>query len=685
VAALLGALVAACNAGKTSSPPNPPSGSGGGGGAIINGSDSGVTVMPSGKVQIVIDTPMADVIESSNAPIDVMAHVSVVTGSDVIDPASVHVAIVARGGTAMLTMGKLVGPAGADVYRGQVSVAGLNAGNYTLLVTAATTTGIGGQKAVDIVIDSGPTIIVVSPAPGGHYKNGLQVQIIADAGAFAPLQNLQANVGGMPLTLTNDPPGTDQFKAILDFNAPVPPLSGEQLFDVSASNSDGPTGTRAEVKFVFVVDNAGPTITKTTPAPGAVVGGVVDIRATIQDDAGINESTVKVFIGDQISPQFQLPLMGRGDGTFGVLFDTRNLTVCKPPPDPGLCIVLPTISFRAADQLGNETVLTYDFGVDNVPPVADLTPPNLRDSKVDGVLLCSHPFNPLRLYNGLSDTLSVPGFPTGFSGDAPNDLCRVPQAFDLRARVEDDGNRATGLKNPPISTVDPAATAAYILDDSTQPLVVDSDGDGYCDHINPHLVPTTQPVMSSREVLKVRLSPVPVVGAADYSARPDPTPMPDGCTPGADKSIPEIPCLSEQPTIAIGYAGGLPSIWSVDPIDPVFQCFGGQFDTHANNIATAGWKCLAVATADLNGNASVSAPIRVWVDYSYPDPQTFCIPPPANAPPPPSCTGIYNMATDAVSPGACRARNFQPRPGTQEVCFKRDCAICFADDPRCAP
>jgi len=645
--------------------PFPIVGSSGDGGAF----ERPTSIKPSGSVVITITEPMSGAIQSTNAPISVAANISVQNGNDVIDPSTVQVVIAPHGGNSALSMGKLVGPAGADTYRGQVSVAGLDAGEYTLIVSASSTTGISNQAHVDIAIDSGPTIVVVSPLAGGHYKNGLTVQVIADAGAFAPLRDLQASVGGMPLNLQNDPPGSNQFKAILDFNASMPPLSDEQLFDVSATNSDGNPGTRTEIKLVFVVDNAGPEITQTTPAPGAVVGGVVDIHAKIDDGAGLNESSLKVFIGDQLDPEFQLALSARGNGIYGVLFDTRNLTVCKPPPDTGLCIVLPTLSFRAADQLGNETVLTYDFAVDNVPPVADLVPPPIRDSKIDGDLVCSHLFDPL--------SLNV------FSGDAPDDLCRVPQIFDLRARIEDDGNRGTGLKNPPISLVDPDATAAYVLDDSTQPLVVDTDGDGYCDHINPHLVPTTQPVMSSHEVLKVRLSPVPLIGAADFT--PDPTVPLLFCGPGHDLNIPLIPCLSEQPTVAITYAGGQPAIWSVDPIEPLHHCFGGQFDTKANNIQDAGWKCIAIATADLNGNASVSAPIRVWVDYRYPEPQPFCMAPPSNAGPPPSCTGSYDMMSDTVTAGACRARTFQPRPGRPEICYQRDCAICFGDDPSCPP
>src|SRR5262249_51660595 len=154
------------------------------------------------------------------------------------------------------------------------------------------------------------------------------------------------------------------------------------------------------------------------------------------------------------------------------------------------------------DLLGNETTVSYEIAVDNMPPIADLDPPNLRDIKNDEGWRCSFEFDPL----GVDQN----------SGDMPNDNCAVPQVFDLRARLEDDGNRATGLKVVPIAGVDPDNASVYVLDDTTQPLVVDTDGDGNCDAINPLLIPVTNPPTRPDEVLKVRLAPVPKAGNADF-------------------------------------------------------------------------------------------------------------------------------------------------------------------------
>jgi hypothetical protein len=299
--------------------------------------------------------------------------------------------------------------------------------------------------------------------------------------------------------------------------------------------------------------------------------------------------------------------------------------------------------------------------------VADLDPPNLRDEKIDDALRCSWEFDPVGNDN--------------FNGDMPNDLKMVPQVFDLRARIEDDGNRAAGLKFPPLSFVNPDTTAVYVLDDETLPLIVDTDGNGTCDSINPLLVPTTQPPRINTQVLKVRLGPVPGQGAGDFT--PDPSlPLPY-CARGADTKLPAPPCKTLlEPSLSITYALGVPAIWSIDPIRPGLDCMGGQFDTLANNIGE-GWACIAVATTDNIGNFSVSAPLRVYISYDYDKKNrpnlgyTFGADPPAGAGPPPACTGIYDKTTKMVTAGACTTRKFRsvPATGADYVCYLGDCQL----------
>jgi hypothetical protein len=637
--------------------------------------DAGV---PSGSVVIAIQSPMAGVILSTNAAADVVAKVTIDKGPDVVDPSSVRVALVPAGGTGAVSAAPLVGPtgpAGSGLFSGKLSLAGLATGDYTLIVAARSSTNLEGSSSVNVKLDAGPKITVLSPIAGHHYKGSIIVQVLVDGGLYPPATILGASIAGIPISLQAIDTG-GLYRAAFDLTSPQP-LTGDQIFEVSAKDSNPNNPTTTDIKFVFNVDLDGPTIAATTPAPGTIVGQVVRISAAVSDPAGVDASTVQVLIGDKNNPQFKLPLMADATGAFSALFDSRQLTSCKLLPNQTLCIVRPTLSFRAADLLGNETTLSYEIALDNIPPVADLVPPPIRVSKLAAGVRCSFAFDPL--------SRNI------YAGDAPDDGCLVPQMFDLRARIEDAGNYAAGIKQIPISGIDPDVTAAYVLNDTSQPLVVDSDGDGNCDIINPKLIPTTSPPTDSHQVLKVRMRPVPPAGAADF--RKDDSIGPDlACAPGEDTNPPLDICDAENPTVAISYIDAKTStIWAVEPIapdDPRY-CFGSQLDTKANNIQESGgstttmpgWRCIAVATADMNGNLSTSAPIRVWVDYKYGGLETFCAANPGGPTAMPSCTGTYDKATDTVSAKACATRNFKPRKaGTTEVCFNNICDFCADPD-----
>jgi hypothetical protein len=275
-------------------------------------------------------------------------------------------------------------------------------------------------------------------------------------------------------------------------------------------------------------------------------------------------------------------------------------------------------------------------------------------------VVCSWAFNPLGNYRQL--------------GDMPGDLCAVPQVFDLRARIEDDGNRADGLKFSPIAGINPATTAVYVLNDTAQPLVVDVDGDGVCDAINPNLVPTTKAPARSNEVLAVRLSAVPPKGVADFTPDPSLTNPAvqaayPACAPGIEVLGPRPLCGSQTLSVVIGYPaarGPNPAIWALEPItggEP--WCVGSQFDTFANEIPD-GWACLAAGAADFLGNSSVSSPLRVWVQHKGLPNGATCPGAPPNAGAPPNCTGSYNRQTGAVSTTPCRGRSFPARETINE-------------------
>jgi hypothetical protein len=611
---------------------------------------------PSGTVKVEILSPLADALLSTNMAAEVIARITVEQGSDLVDPATARMALTDSAGAA-LSASPIVGPVGTNEYRGRLSLVGLKTGEYTLTVSARSTTGAPGSASVKVKLDGGPIITVLSPIPGRHYKQSLVVQLVADPGAFGPISDLQATIAGTTVTLmpTGQP---NQYRATFDLTMPNA-LVDDQIFTVSAKNANG---TRTELRFIFVVDVHGPAITQTTPVPGQIVGGVIRISARVNDDAGVNESSVQALLGDKTTPTFKIALTREGmSDAYSALFDSRLFTACKLTSD--LCNVRPSISFRAADLLGNDNVVSYEFALDNIPPIVDMMPPQVRDSKRDLGLRCSVLFDPL-------DQNTRPG-------DAPDDLCTVPQMFDLRARIQDTGNRAVDIKQVPVSLVDPEATAVYVLDapSAAQPLVVDTDGDGYCDAVNPKLEPTTLPLTGPRQVLKIRMQPVVPAGDADFTS--DPGTLPPQCTRGIDPDVPDDLCAISNPKLAISYRDGKePAVWSIEPIAPASPdyCFGSQFDALANNMTTAtgaaGWKCIAVVAADKAGNKSTSAPLRVYLpDFKNGGSNLFCNKPPASAGMPPSCVGTYDKTTQTVSQTACKTRGFP----LDEICYNESC------------
>ncbi|HXT98999.1 MAG TPA: hypothetical protein VN853_22050 [Polyangia bacterium] len=617
-----------------------------------------------GKVTVTITAPADQASVNQNSSLTVAAMVDD-DGTDFIDSTSVTATLTAGSSTTALAVGQLTST-GSDVYSGLISVGSLPTGTYTLTVSATSSGGAAGHSSVSIMISSGPTLTVNSPIEGKSYDGSVTIEIVVAQGAMPPMATLAGQALMPPPALATSANGTDVYRATVFFGPPGAAPSGVQTFNVvgpqllDVTESDG--SQTSEVKRLFVVDNTGPTITNTFPQPGDIVGGVVKVSATVSDDSGVLGSSVVAIIGDANGdPLFTLVLQPDLTGAYSALFDSRDLTAACDSNPSSLCIVLPTVSFRATDAVGNETSLGYAFALDNVAPLADLDPPPMRQLRLGPTgYECSYLFDPLSLNK--------------FVGDMPNDLCLVPQVFDLRARIEDDGNHAVGLKITEISTVDPDNTNVYILNvpDTTNnpPLVVDTDGDGNCDAINPLLAPTTGPLTQNDQVLKIRLVGAMPGGSANFNSESDATLPNSECGKGTDLKPPPVLCDGdgfEQPTVAIGYSENLPAIWGVEPVDKA-RCLGGQFDTLANHVPENQWLCIAVATSDLAGNKSVSAPIRVYVQYQ--ENGGFCATPPASAPPPPNCNGIFHPDSNTATTGTCATSKFT---GTDYYCAPGGC------------
>jgi hypothetical protein len=653
--------LAACQPSETGDKPPPNTGSLGGAGGGGRTFDGGVSA-GAGELRISVVAPKAmDVLKAGTSSEVRVRALTVRPGTndpsgDPVDPTSILASLRRNTDNSEAAHGPLFGPMPNNEFAAPLDLSSVSSGDYQLIVTGATSGGARGMAVSPVRVDAGPRVDIISPKENGSYKGSVTVQVIIDSAPFGPTMNVEASIGVLPIAL-NPTGAPNTFEALVEFLSLASPLEGDQVLKVAATNV---AGTRTEASVRFTIDNNGPQISATEPKEGAVVGGIIRIRAKVDDPSGVLGNSVTAIIGNRRDVNFKVELKAEAEtGFFSELFDTARLTSCKPLPDSSLCIVFPNLSFRASDRAGNESALAYDIAVDNQPPIVDLSPPaDMRVIRYDmemKKLVCSWAFNPVGDYQQL--------------GDMPRDLCAAPQVFDIRARIEDDGNRADGLKFKPVSGVDPATTALYVLSDTSQPLVVDVDGDGVCDEINPKLIPTTQAPAQSNEVLTVRLAGVPPKGGADFtfdSSLVTPAGMAayPACNPGGAISGPRRLCGSQMMTIVIGYpaaVGPNPAIWAIEPItqnEP--WCVGSQFDAFANQIPE-GWACLAAAASDQLGNNGVSSPLRVWIQNRGLPEGPKCPAPPPNAGPPPNCTGSFNRQSGTVSGTPCHGRGFPPR------------------------
>jgi hypothetical protein len=567
--------------------------------------DAGSTdaAIPGVTVQVSPDQPTQDAIVPAAQRFvpTVTVTVTVPTGSVSDNLDTVVAELWSTGGgakkisTTTLTLTSKLGSVGNDtiyVYaETPIDVSALVSGAYELHLTATTLGGSKGTSVRGFRADSGPTIVVSKPAELAAYKGSIAAQVTITDAIFAPISGVKMSIGSHDLT-PSGPIGNPatQWTTLIDFNAYMPPLDGDQLFSVTASNSNG---TKTTSTVHLVIDNQGPTIATTVPAAGVIIGSLVTISAVVTDPAHVLDSSVVAVVAHG-SETFTVKLDPdpATAGGYSHQFDTRLLDIHD---------LYPTVSFRASDLLGNESAIGYTVALDNTPPLADLDPPQRVRVRIksSGTFTCSWEFDPL-------------------GSDAANDGDKVAQIFDLRARVEDQGNSpySGGADVTPISLVDPARVEMLVLDDAAQPLVVDSDNDGVCDKINPLLVPTTTP-MSSLDALLVNLVPIPPIGTSDQT--PDPSIAADPslpCVPGTASTHPDPLCYTTDMSIAIPYSFSKePAIWAPAPVIPAgLQCVGNQFDAYANNIHD-GWACLAVRAADKLGNLQVSRVMRICIDH----------------------------------------------------------------------
>jgi hypothetical protein len=544
-----------------------------------------------------------------------------------------------------------------DEYSASLSVVGFPNGSLSVRCTASDLAASPRVNSDEIqtYLDLGPQVLVFSPVASSSFANAVEVVFrvsaspvaTGDTGATPNFAGITASLAGVDISadLVENPIGSGVYRATLNFEDSrfVPSLDGPQTLTIRAPNTRTSTPVTRTARVVFVADSDGPTIVIDSPLPGEFIARIFTLTATITDNAGVDPTSVIATIAG--THDFTLSSTG-GDGYAGS-FDTRAL------PNT---MVFPTVVVRARDSVGNQSSVGEVLTLDNRAPVASLDPPPMRESFFDSNeqnIKCSHKFDPV-------------------GADAADDGESIAQLSELRARVEDLGNGATTGNNGiviPKAGVDMARVQLFVLDDTSRALIVDTNGDGVCDDIDPTLVPTSIP-MAANEAAVINLAGLPADGAVRFTS-PVAPPFSGAAEASCfedldDTSVPAPICDISSPATRITkeQIGTDPVIFSIAPQTEI-QCLGNAFDAAATNISD-GWACVAVRALDALGNVGISPPLRVCIDgdgnmaecAAWGTIATIGLP---------DCTGTYSAATNTTNPAVdcTMPTSFVDLPGLQ--------------------
>ena len=571
-----------------------------------------------------------------------------------------------------------------DEFEAKMDISSLPLKSY-LWVVATDSKGNTNTSLIPFQRDPGPIITILAPKKDERAKSSLSINVVVNYEVeVLDTEKLSVRIGSTAITMTRKSHDKTNRKQIwvgtVVFKDFTPALTGKQMLLASMKNKNLTVGKASQT---FYVDDKGPTISSVSHKAGDIIGGTMTVWADISDAAGLLDSSVKCVIGKAANLRIIDLKPSATKGRYEALFDARLL---------GVHDLYTVMSFRASDKLGNESNLGITVILDNGPPVMEMDPPpNLHMSTIEtGKVSCSYPFDPVGV-------------------TSMNDLYQVPQIIPMRARIEDQGNLVPSASYNWISGIDEKNVVLYVLDDTAQPLVVDSDEDGICDSINPNIIPLGSSPKVGHAV-SITMTGVPPSGAADYYNKG--TYLPTKCHTWGGKTTEVEPlCKSVFATVVAPHRCMATSTTSIFTIPKVngsakgFTCLGLPFDFLANNFKGSpanpkdAWACAAVEAQDKLGNKGVTPPLRVFVNYSSNKTcstsldcpkgevckdlvvkgistkkciflsQSAVLP--STAPMPPTCLGTMDKKTGVVNPNKpCKFRNAREGSDLKKKVFK---------------
>lgn len=528
--------------------------------------------------------PNADPVEIVTEP-TVVVQCTVASSGEPVDDSSVLIEVFGEDGE---NITPTVSNEGNGTFEAKADVSGLP--NGALRVTCAAANAEPSEActgtAADTFLDLGPGIDMIEPAETGTvHSGGMTVRFtvfplpVSDSDTLSAGSAVRVVVAGQDITATPESSsgGATTFAAPVDFDDPAlyaTPLDGTYQLSVSATNQRGVTRS---VVYDFTVDAEGPGIQINEPRLGDVIGAATSVVATISDVSGIDPTRVSFYIG---SEQFPMTAIPGSTNRFEGSFDANQYSTS---------IGEVSINVVAVDTLGNEHVASVTVELDGVPPVLDMDPPLVREGRrVTGGIECSEQFDPVGPF-AISDQDVV-----------------TPVSY-IRVRVEDRGNPSASYK----SGLDKDSVQAWILRGTGVPLVIDTDGDGTCDSINPDVLPGN--VAGNTAAVELDLISVAPSGSPNY------TPQTFGsgygyCLSGMQMGNNDNVCRSVGISRVIPDnrepSGAVPAIYVKAPVIPAY-CLGDPFDWQTSLDLIEGPGCMAVSASDERGNSSVSQPLQV--------------------------------------------------------------------------
>lgn len=578
-------IQAGCNDNVT---PPPSTGPGGGGGGNPLCSDEGGPAVEVLLPQAASDPNTETIVTDPNLTVE-----CAVTATDgLVDDSSVQILVRDVEGT---TTTPTVVNNGDGTYSASVDLGSFPNGTLSVDCEASDASPLALCSSANVAtfLDLGPSVVILSPPDGSVLSGGMDVEFtvaadpVSDADTMAEPDLRAGSLVVAGATIQNVIEEDGVFIGTVDFDDPTlyqTPLNGEYEFSVSVPNERGVT---RRVTRSFTVDAGGPTIDIIEPELASIIAGATNVVAEITDPSGVDATTVRFLIDAQ---EFSMTQVG-ATSSFTGSFDANQYPVS---------IGQITINVTAADSAGNDSTEEVSVQLDSVPPIIDMDPPTVREGEeADLGIICSTEFDPV-------------------GGEAASDETVLGPTPNFRARSHDRTNR-----NSAIFGVNHDDMQVYILDDQTQALLIDTDGDTICDSINPDFLPNNPG--GNQPAVVINMEPVSPTGSSfyppgisfaggPYEGQCFGGPNDNGT--GSDMTPPDRVCPATTLTRVIpdntdpDFAR--PNIFGRAPLTSI-RCIGDRFDFPGAGI-NPGFACVAARVTDNGGNESISSPLRVCLD-----------------------------------------------------------------------